>query len=198
LQPAPLSLIRRCQRRPIPNGSLISRARRRRPIRDLLAFAIISSCIRARASARPPRVICCGAWVRSWHEATDRILIGDGRFRGEADMRDRVASTCSAVDGPTSDIDRRSSLLAYWGVLSFRSEAREVLIAVHTVQLSAADQAISLLRDLHQPARRRRGNRCGGSEATGRRPATLESPRNSAETRRGRLCCVDFRAASGP
>jgi hypothetical protein len=57
--------------------------------------------------------------------------------------------------GPTSDIDRieipqRSSLLSYWGVLSFRSEAREVLIAVHTVQLSAADQAISLLRDLHQ------------------------------------------------
>jgi hypothetical protein len=35
-------------------------------------------------------------------------------------------------------------------VLSFRSEAREVLIAVHTVELSAGDQAISLLRDLHQ------------------------------------------------
>ncbi len=28
--------------------------------------------------------------------------------------------------------------------------AKEVLIAVHTVQLSAGDQAISLLRDLHQ------------------------------------------------
>jgi len=48
------------------------------------------------------------------------------------------------------EIPQRSSLLAYWGVLSFRSEAREVLIAVHTVQVSAADQAISLLRDLHQ------------------------------------------------
>jgi hypothetical protein len=44
---------------------------------------------------------------------------------------------------------QRSNLLAYWGVLSFRSEAREVLIAVHTVQVSAADRAISLIRDLH-------------------------------------------------
>ena len=44
------------------------------------------------------------------------------------------------------EIPQRSSLRAYWGVLSFRSEAREVLIAVHTVQGSAADQAISLLR----------------------------------------------------
>jgi hypothetical protein len=42
---------------------------------------------------------------------------------------------------------QRSNLLAYWGVLSFRSEAREVLL--HTVQVSAADRAISLLRDLH-------------------------------------------------
>jgi hypothetical protein len=41
------------------------------------------------------------------------------------------------------EIPQRSSLLAYWGVLSFRSEAREVLIAVHTVQVSAANQAIS-------------------------------------------------------
>jgi hypothetical protein len=37
----------------------------------------------------------------SGHEAADHILICDGRFRGEADMDDHVASTASAVDGTT-------------------------------------------------------------------------------------------------
>src|SRR5262249_27539772 len=49
-------------------------------------------------------------------------------------------------------IMHRSSLLAYWGVLSFRSEAREAIIAVHAVQVSAADQAISLQKGIMRSA----------------------------------------------
>jgi hypothetical protein len=33
------------------------------------------------------RAVCCVALGRDWHEATDRALIADGRFRGEADRR---------------------------------------------------------------------------------------------------------------
>jgi len=49
-------------------------------------------------------VICRDAYVGSWHEATDHILIWDGRFRGEADIRDHVGSNASAVGDPFSDI----------------------------------------------------------------------------------------------
>jgi len=38
--------------------------------------------------------------VHTWHISTDHILIGDGCFRGEADMHDRVASASSDVDDP--------------------------------------------------------------------------------------------------
>jgi hypothetical protein len=38
------------------------------------------------------------------HEAADHILICDGRFRGEADIHDHVASTASAVDDPKADM----------------------------------------------------------------------------------------------
>jgi len=39
-----------------------------------------------------------------WHEAADYILICDGRFRGEADIHDHVASTTSAVDDFKADM----------------------------------------------------------------------------------------------
>ena len=77
----------------------------------------------------------------------------DVRFRGKSGRAADITGTTGFGPEPAIgriEIPQRSSLLAYWGVLSFRSEAREVLIAVHTVQVSAADQAISLLRDLHQ------------------------------------------------
>jgi hypothetical protein len=34
------------------------------------------------------------------HIATDRILIGDGRFQGQADTDGRVTSTASVVNDP--------------------------------------------------------------------------------------------------
>ncbi len=38
---------------------------------------------------------------RYWHKAAEHILIGDGRFRGEADMHCCVASTSSVADDPS-------------------------------------------------------------------------------------------------
>jgi hypothetical protein len=40
------------------------------------------------------RVVCCNI-------STDHILIGDGRFRGEADVHGRVASPASVADDPS-------------------------------------------------------------------------------------------------
>jgi F420H(2)-dependent quinone reductase len=65
-----------------------------------------------------------------------------------ADYQARTERQIPVLSQSRNPPDQRATVSL--GVLSFRSEAREVLIAVHTVQLSAGDQAISLLRDLHQ------------------------------------------------
>src|SRR5262249_174865 len=79
------------------------------------------------------------AFARAPHPFRDNIMVGHGcHGKSEKGKGSRHRSHRSLA--------QRSSLRGYWGVLSFRSEAREVLIAVHTVQGSAADQAISLLR----------------------------------------------------
>jgi hypothetical protein len=57
------------------------------------------------AAVRPRRradrlVFCCAAFGRYWHKAAEHILIGDGRFRGEADMHSGVASTNSVEFDP--------------------------------------------------------------------------------------------------
>jgi hypothetical protein len=56
-------------------------------------------------------------------------LIGDGRFRGEADMHNRVASTSAVATGPLAvigwiEIPQRSSLLLYRAVLWFEVAAQ--------------------------------------------------------------------------
>ena len=46
-----------------------------------------------------PSVLRCGNFA-FWHLATDHILIGDGRFWGEADMHDHAARTAVVVNDP--------------------------------------------------------------------------------------------------
>jgi len=43
---------------------------------------------------------CCNANVRFWHEADMSRQVAHVRFRGEADVEDRAASTASVVDDP--------------------------------------------------------------------------------------------------
>ena len=42
-------------------------------------------------------MICDLVGSTDWHSATDRILMANGRFRGEADVHGRVASVTSVV-----------------------------------------------------------------------------------------------------
>jgi hypothetical protein len=112
-----------------------------------LGISAICSILTKNITTRLVRTYRCARTRRS--RVPSRLSVARWRCQFSADCTTNISERRFPTETPI-EIPQRSSLLAYWGVLSFRSEAREVLIAVHTVQVSAADQAISLLRDLHQ------------------------------------------------
>jgi hypothetical protein len=105
-----------------------------------LGISAICSILTKNITTRLVRTYRCARTRRS--RVPSRLSVARWRCQFSADCTTNISERRFPTETPI-EIPQRSSLLAYWGVLSFRSEAREVLIAVHTVQVSAADQAVS-------------------------------------------------------
>jgi hypothetical protein len=106
---------------------------------------VVAAACAARRRAREQRIApmtiegmpishLCPTDTHLRHEASDHSLIAGGRFRAEADIHARVASTASVVNDPKRSWaglkSRSAAVSCHRGVLSFRSEVPEAPTAL--------------------------------------------------------------------